>query len=363
MNNTRFLCSLFFLLNVFMLPPLYAQSLPPPTPPGPLLINPLEFLSPGGLGSNGNAISGTVQLVTTAPANAILALINADHVLESSNGYPMRTLLEAGESSVEVTGNLGRNDHQGLKGNFGTGQVRFAYNLGFAQFNLAAGGIWSDNTALRTSSIIVNTSDPNGALGQSPPIPNTYKTATTLHGAYVTPEIIARVPGTPLHVTLTGLYFPGEINPSVTTLGGRVRADWVNAFKIGKASFTPYGSYTYVHTKVGRFLEKTVLWDKDSDHVNLVRYGIDAVYRLHPKINLLTRIEGAHRFEGNSSNVQLLNGSGEGIGQAYTQDWVRGGVGVEGKLGKSLAGIMLNATSQGPVTSYWLSISYKPTFK
>ncbi|SEN54468.1 hypothetical protein SAMN05216404_105112 [Nitrosospira multiformis] len=337
-----------------MLPPLYAQPAPP--------FNAFEFIPSGSQLPSDIPVEG---LVTTTSPNAILALINADHVLESSNGYPMRTLLEPGATSFEVTGNLGRNDHQGLKGNFGNGQVRFAYNLGFAQFNLAAGGIWSDNTALRTSSIRVT--NPNPDIGGTLTFPNTYKTATTLHGAYVTPEIIARVPGTPLHVTLTGLYFPGEINPNVTTLGGRVRADWLNAFKIGKASFTPYGSYTYVHTKVGRFLEKTVLWDKDSDHVNLVRYGIDAVYRLHPKINLLTRIEGAHRFEGNSNNDQGLNegvmGGIQGLGQAYTQDWVRGGVGVEGKLGKSLAGIMLNATSQGPVTSYWLSISYKPTFK
>lgn len=92
---------------------------------------------------------------------------------------------------------------------------------------------------------------------------------------------------------------------------------------------------------------------------------MDAVIGVTPKMNFLARVEGSHRFESHSNNItgrNLSNQSFDLPGLAYKQDWVRGAGGVEGRLGKSFIGLLLNATSQGPVTSYWLTTSYRAAF-
>jgi hypothetical protein len=253
----------------------------------------------------------------------------------------MRTLIDSGRSSAGVVGSVGRIDHQQFDGNLGNGQARFSHNFGFAQVNLSGGGLWTNN--------------------------NTFGGDAVLRGAYAVPEIITKIPKTSIHITATGLYSPGEVNPDVNTLGGRIRADWLDAWKILNTTFTPYGSYTYIHTAVAGFTDKSspFFWNKHSDEVNTARYGLDAIIGVTSRINVLARLEGAHRFEGHSNNVtgQYLSGPSLSFpGIAYKQDWLRGAVGVEGKVGKSFIGVLLNATSQGPVTSYWLTASYRAAF-
>jgi hypothetical protein len=270
--------------------------------------------------------------------------IAIDNVLESNNGNPMRTLLAPGQSSVGTVGTAGRNDHEGFSGNLGSGQLRFAHNFGFAQFNVSGGGLWNNN--------------------------DTFKGDTTLRGAYVVPEVITKIPQTTIHLTATGIYSPGQVNPDISTLGGRVRLDWLDAIKIHKTAFTPYASYTYIHTTVASFMDKSVpfLWDNHSEQVNTGRYGLDAVIGVTARINLLARVEGSHRFESHSSATsgQIIGGMTPTnlnfSGQVFKQDWMRGAVGVEGKLGKHFVGLLLNATSQGPVTGYWVTASYRAAF-
>ncbi|WON73530.1 autotransporter domain-containing protein [Nitrosospira sp. Is2] len=281
-------------------------------------------------------------VVPPPPQIPWLVFLNADNIMEGNNGNPMRTLLSPGQSSVGAVGSGGRNDHQGINGNLGNGQMRFAHNFGFAQFNVSAGGLWGGNN-------------------------DAFRGDTTIRGAFVIPEVITKIPGTTVHITATGLYSPGEVNPDVSTLGGRVRADWLDAVKISKTGFTPYASYTYIHTSIKGFMDKTTpfYWDQHSDEVNTARYGLDAVIGVTKRINLLGRIEGAHRFEAHSNNItgRDMNGAGFSFaGLAYKQDWVRGAVGIEGKLGKNFVGVLLNATSQGPVTSYWATASYRAAF-
>lgn len=294
--------------------------------------------------NNGTSSTFDVQPLPPVqpPPFSMLGIINADNILEGSNGSPMRTLVARGQSSIGATGSVGRNDHQGFNGNLGNGQLRFSHNFGFAQLNLSSGGLLNPNN-------------------------DTFKGDATLHGAYVIPEIIAKIPQTPVHATLTGLYSAGEVNPNVTTAGGRLRFDWLDALKIGKTAFTPYTSYTFIYTGVASYLQNAgvpILWDNHSDHVDTARYGLDAVYGLTTRINLLARVEGSHRFEDRTSNV---TGQRAGInldlpGQTYKTDWMRGAVGVEGKVGKHFVGVLLNATSQGPVTSYWLTANYRAAF-
>lgn len=127
------------------------------------------------------------------PPISWIALINTDNIMEGNNGNPMRTLLAPGQSSAGAVGSIGRNDHQGLNGGLGNGQLRFAHNFGFAQFNISAGGLWGGNN-------------------------DAFRGDTILTGAYVIPEIIAKIPRTSIYLTATGVYSPGQVNPNVSTL-------------------------------------------------------------------------------------------------------------------------------------------------
>lgn len=300
-----------------------------------------------------NGTSSAFQVPNVAPIPdqrpiSWVAIVTADNIMEGNNGNPMQTLLSPGQSSAGAVGSVGRIDHQRFDANLGNGQARFSHNFGFAQVNLSGGGLWTNNN-------------------------DTFRGDATLQGAYAVPEVIFKIPKSSIHVTATGLYSPGKINPDVSTLGGRLRADWLDAVKVRNAAFTPYASYAYIHSSIASFQDSIhplpVSWDHHADQVNTARYGIDAVIGVTPKINLLARIEGSHRFESHTNNTTgRITGVVPPIdlnlpGIAYKQDWVRGAVGLESKIGKRhFFGILLNATSQGPVTSYWLTTNYRAAF-
>jgi hypothetical protein len=49
-------------------------------------------------------------------------------------------------------------------------------------------------------------------------------------------------------------------------------------------------------------------------------------------------------------------------GARYQRNWVRGGIGIGGKIGNGNASLMLNASTKGEAASYWLAASYRIAF-
>ena len=72
-----------------------------------------------------------------------------------------------------------------------------------------------------------------------------------------------------------------------------------------------------------------------------------------------------HRFEkqgGRTSGEVIGLFSFDFAGPDFKQDWLRGGVGVEGTLATGRASLMLNATTQGEAPSYALAAYWQKAF-
>ncbi len=80
---------------------------------------------------------------------------------------------------------------------------------------------------------------------------------------------------------------------------------------------------------------------------------------------LLGTLEAAHRFEktGMRTSGEIIGLFGFDLpGQNNERDWLRAGVGIEGKLGEGVASLMLNATTKGSMPNAWLAASWQMTF-
>lgn len=293
---------------------------------------------------------------------ATLANQQTDQVLHGAHSSPMRSLLDPGQNSFWVAGDIGRQDHDDNSGNSNAGEIGFARGLSNgAMLKLALGRTYSD-----TDSML------NGK--------------TTLRGTYILPELIFRLPDTPLFATLSAYYNTGEADirrgytnagvnvtssgsPDVSESALRVRLDWLDAFKLSNTRFTPYTSLTYARSHVDSYTEHgggfAARWDKRNDYSTQVRLGLDAVHPVTDRFNLLARIEAVHRLQDQSSTssgqtIGLSNFDLPGI--RYKQEWARASIGAEGAIGPGTASLMLNGTTESSTPSAWLYGSYRWVF-
>lgn len=296
---------------------------------------------------------------TLSPSTPKLAMNDAEMIVNGSHGSPMRGLVPEGRYSVWGGGDYGRQDTQDRDAALASMEIGVATNIGHGvQFNMALGRSYSKaDTANRGE--------------------------TTLRGTYVVPEVIVQVLDTPLYATATGLYSKSDANvdrgylnagtevqshgnTDVTTAGGRLRLDWLNAYTLGRTAFTPYTSVGYLQTKADGYTETgggfPVRLNSRTERSTTAALGLDSVFALNAKVNLLGRIEGDHRFEnrgaGSSGDVVGLyafNLSGE----ETKQNWVRASIGAEAQLGQGTGSIVLNGTSEGDNPDYWVAVNYK----
>ncbi|KAF0844147.1 putative HAF family extracellular repeat protein [Methylovorus glucosotrophus] len=321
-------------------------------------------------GGNTDPDSGSGMIDTTNYNTSLLSVSHVatlanqqtDQVLHGAHSSPMRGLLEPGKNSFWVAGDIGRQDHNDNSGNSDAGEIGFA--RGFANgtmLKMALGRTYSD-----TSSML------NGK--------------TTLRGTYILPEVIFRLPDTPLFATLSAYYNTGDADIrrgysnsgiNVTSAGSadvtetalRARLDWLDAFTLRNTRFTPYTSLSYARSHVDGYTEHgggfAARWDKRNDYSTQVRLGLDAVYRLNERFNLLGRIEAVHRMEDQASKssgqiIGLSNFDLPGIN--YKQQWGRASVGAEGAIGSGTAALTLSGTTEASTPSVWLYGSYRWVF-
>jgi outer membrane autotransporter protein len=149
-------------------------------------------------------------------------------------------------------------------------------------------------------------------------------------------------------------------------VGARLRVDWLDALALSKAKLTPYSSLTYMRTRTDGYREQggafPVIWNQRIDKATTARLGLDALYPLSEKTLLQGRVEAAHRFEktGAATSGQIVGLNGFGFsGQNIKRDWLRFSAGVESKMGRGIASVMLNTTTQGEAPTYWMAASYR----
>ncbi|WP_153115607.1 autotransporter domain-containing protein [Rhodocyclus tenuis] len=302
------------------------------------------------------------SLTATSASVPSRTLQESSMVMHGAHGSPMRGLPGAGKQNVWLTGDLGRSKHQGNDGLQGAGEFGYARGLSEAlTLKLAVGQTYSKQDT---------------AFGGN----------TRVDGSYFMPEVVARLYGTALHATFSGYYNRGEARMTrgydnagvreytqgeadVETTAVRARLDWLNAVEYGNTAFTPYASVTDTRTTVAAYRESggafPANWAGRVEQSTESRLGVDAVHRLDDKLNLLGRLESAHRFEDTGAPS---TGDVAGLysfslpGQRYKRDWWRAAVGVEGALAQGTLSLMLNGSTQGESTEYWVAASYRVAF-
>lgn len=305
------------------------------------------------------AFNDSLMRVANTPT---LAQNNADLAMNGLHGNPMRGLLPLGRYSVWVGGDAGRQTGGRYDANQGIAEFGFAKSLSSnLQFNIALGHNYRrEHTGLGDTS--------------------------TLRNTFVLPELTYKLPDTSMYATISGYYADGSMEvkrsylnagtsvqstgkPNISTAGARLRMDWLNAASWGRTAFTPYASLTYLRTSLDGYTEQgggfPVRWDSRHEHATTARVGLDAVHPLNDKVNLLGRLEAAHRFEseGAQAKGQVIGLYGFALdGQHQKRDWLRAGVGLESKLLGGVGAVMLNATTRGGDSSYWVNASYRWVF-
>ena len=293
--------------------------------------------------------------------SGLLAINDANLVMNGLHSQPMRTLLAEGRTSAWLGGDIGRHDSRAYDTDQGMAEIGFGHRFNSTlQLNLSAGRTYSKAST--------------GLGGR-----------TRTQSSYVMPELIVSLPAS-VHATFSAYYGEGRSHidrvydnagtlerssaePGLTSIGAKLRVDWLDAFKLGTTSVTPYASLSYMETRMDGYEERgvafPVVWDKRTDKATTAHIGLDAVRSLTAATTLLGRVEVGHRFEdkGASTSGQIVGVSGFNFaGQDIKQNWLRLGAGVQTKLAAGILGAMLNVTTQGEAPSYWLSASYRWVF-
>ncbi len=106
-------------------------------------------------------------------------------------------------------------------------------------------------------------------------------------------------------------------------------------------------------------------FDARTDKSTELRLGFNAEHPFGNGVSFVGLFEAAHRFENRSADMK-----GEFIGlfrfdQAGVEldrNWLRAGLGLEGKLWGGKGSLMVNATSKGEVQNAWLAASWQKAF-
>ncbi|PYB77207.1 autotransporter domain-containing protein [Rhizobium wuzhouense] len=321
-------------------------STDPSAPPGP----------PAGI----ITVEDYMQSFNGLPRHFFVPQQVADLAMNGANSSPMFHRLSAGQRSVWATGDLGavRNDFG--TGPTGTGEIGFAYAP-------------TDDVTLRL------------ALGTSYSKADLDLTGySRVQGSYVLPEVSMAVAPN-IYATLTGFASIGELSMSRAylngtgtdisageadsrTLGFRARLDWLGAFSVKDAVFTPYASFTHLTTKTDGYTETGGSFPARFDQVecssNTVRLGLDGRLDLTTTVSLIGRAEVAHRFQDQAPHTtgEIIGFSSFDLpGAPIEQNWLRGGIGFQAKSGPLEGQLMFNVSSQEK-GSYWLSASSRVIF-
>ena len=293
----------------------------------------------------------------TSTINTTTLLLNGAH------SRPMSRRVAKGEKTFWLAGDWGNNDHGSQSGSTGLAEVSGGYNFGPVQVNASLGKYWG-------SSNLVN----NGDIDSD--------------GNYIMVEGIIPVSAAKgLYATVGTFYQSGEVDidraylvsgaveessasPDSRTWGLRARLDWENAFAYKSARFSPYADIWHSRAKLDGYTETgggfPARFDSREDNITELRAGLNlALPTSAPAVEFVANIEGVHRFtsSADSTTGEIIGiGSFDLDGQDFRQNWLKGGVGLEAKIGQGKGSLMLNGTTRGEAANAWLAASYQMAF-
>ena len=159
----------------------------------------------------------------------------------------------------------------------------------------------------------------------------------------------------------------GDAN--VTSYGMRARLEWDRAFSLASTVFSPYADASYGRARMDAYTERgggfPARFDARTEKSTELRLGFNAERPLGNGVSFVGLFEAAHRFEKRGADMkgELLGlFRFEHEGQALDRNWLRAGLGLEGKVWEGKGSLMLNATSKGEVQNAWLAASWQKAF-
>jgi probable HAF family extracellular repeat protein len=155
-----------------------------------------------------------------------------------------------------------------------------------------------------------------------------------------------------------------------TSTAARARLDWKDAVHAGRASISPYATYTWTNSKLDAYSERSggfpVAFGAATWITREARLGAASSVVLSSSIGLRVAIEAVHRFEGHSATV---NGQVVDLftvaapGQRLKANWGRALVDLDYRLSDaSYIGIGANGATSGGDANWGLTAQYHMTF-
>lgn len=299
-----------------------------------------------------------VSLSNVGSANS-MAMGTVATIIQGAHSRPLSHRVATGKKAFWVAGDWGTDDHSSRDGNFGLAELGVGYNYGPAQLNVAIGQSWARQDF-------------------------TLDGHSKTDGTYLLAEGLIPVSGN-LWATISGYGYWGDSDlkrgymnaglpdrskgtPDLNTWGVRARLDWENALSVAGADFTPYADLSYTEAKMDGYTETggglPARFDSRKDKATELRLGLNLSHPIG-NANLFGTAEAVHRFESSGAHT-----TGELIGlirfdldgQDYKRDWLRVGLGIEGKLADGVASLSINATTRGEAPDAWLAASYRMSF-
>lgn len=283
-------------------------------------------------------------------------------IMHGAHGHPGAKRALDDKRSMWVAGDITHDDRHDSKDNFEVAEVGVSYRV-------------NDNTTF------------SGAIGK------TWGTSSLLYGGssrsrgqYLAIDTDIQLPTLPLYVTLTYLNAKNSItikrgynnggsndasygNTKQTIQALRARLQWQEAKKTYKFSVHPYIEGNVAKISTDAYTETgggfPVIYNSNYETVHDFRFGADADYTLNKNNRLILTLEGVHRLEkkgkGASGKIIGLN-SFTTNGRSYDQNWARGTVGYEHKMGIGKVTVTLNGSTEGEDPKYWAGFNYSMPF-
>lgn len=311
------------------------------------------------IGSGLVTLADVQQSLGSTASGGGMALSAAGTVLNGAHSRPLARRVAAGRKTLWLAGDWGRDDHGARDGDLGLTEVGLGRNFGPVQVNISLGQTWAkQNQAL------------NGR--------------TKTDGSYLLAEALVPISGK-LWATFAGYGHWGKTDmrrgylnagaqdfstgkPSADTWGLRTRVELDKAYRLASADFSPYVDLTYSEARLESYTEIgggfPARFDARKNKATELRLGVN-MERPLGDARLVGLLEAAHRFEkdGARTSGQIIGLFGFDLdGAKNKQDWLRAGVGMEGKLAEGMASLMLNATTKGEMPSYWLAAGWQKAF-
>ncbi len=312
---------------------------------------------------NGIAELNSLSVGVMEAAAESLGSASTTTILNGAHSRPLSRRVRSGESCAWIAGDWGVDNHQQRDGDVALGEIGLCYNFGAVQTNLSLGKTRSRQDLTEGGRLELDT-----------------------HYAYL--EALAPVfPVGEGHLWLVAgvLGQWGDFDSRRDYSGGsrdhsfgetdtrswstRLRLELTDVLHTPTIDINPYLDWKYHNARVDQYVESgggfPASYDEREDQFSELALGVNGKFRIGSGASLIGLLEAGHRYGNHPTTV---SGDIVGItGFSYTidaldDDWVRGGVGIEAKLGHGIGKVMLNGTSDGGVPSAWLAMSYQHVF-